>query len=272
MKKYFERIIGIIIVLIIGYQQFCYADVIDINPIVYFIPIFFFIGFIGIIVLITTAISYFLLIAISRKQNEAKNVLDNEEIEREKNSFQRRFYIWGMILAIVGLILLELSGEISEIMFFMPLFLFVISFIIRLMENKRLSNIICKISIVLICSIGVWVGMSNKMINDYNKQFTKYQKESDIAYGPQSVSDVEGLINAVINNNSINKRKVTIIYDNSNYTTTEELNQLLAKINDNSFYEMDTNIYFEMKAEYDSKHDYITYIKLYKSYEIDLKI
>lgn len=171
MKKNSGRILGIISVLILGYQQFCYADLITIEPIDEFRPIAFLIGFIGVIVLIITAISFFTLKSTIRKQNETGQSLEsenNEKIEKKKNGIQRRFYIWGMILSIVGLIYLGLSDEISGIVFFIPIILFVISFIVRLNKNKKVSNIICAISVALVCLIGVWVGISNKMITSNN--------------------------------------------------------------------------------------------------------
>ena len=128
MKKFLKRILGIISVLIIGYQQFCYADVVVIEPIDEFRPIAFLIGFIGVIVLIITSISFFALKSTIKKQSEPEFNFENandEKIEKKQNRIQRRFYMWGMILAIVGLIYLRLSDEISIITFFIPIILFI---------------------------------------------------------------------------------------------------------------------------------------------------
>lgn len=257
MKRILGKILGIISVLILGYQQFCYADVISIEPIDEFRPIAFLIGFIGIIVLIITAISFFTLKSTVRKKSEAGYGFgndDNEKIEKKKNGIQRRFYIWGMILSIVGLIYLRLSNEISGIVFLVPIILFVISFIVRLNKNKKVSNIICAISVALVCLIGVWVGISNKMIENYNKQFLQYQKsESTYWASPRYVSDVEGLINTTIKNNK-SGRKTIIIYEKTNYTSPDELRQLLSKIN--------TNESYYLNIKYDNNYDYIESITL----------
>lgn len=260
MKKFLGRIFGMISILILGYQQFCYADLITIEPIEpidEFRPIAFLIGFIGVIVLIITAISFFTLKSTVRKQSETGYSFgndDNEKIEKKKNGIQRRFYIWGMILSIVGLIYLGLSDEISGIVFLIPIILFVISFIVRLNKNKKVSNIICAISVALVCLIGVWVGISNKMIENYNNQFLQYQKSkssywADLRY----VSDVEGLINTTIKNNK-SGRKTIIIYENTNDTSPDELRQLLSKIN--------TNKNYTLNIKYDKNYDFIESITL----------
>lgn len=257
MKKILGRILGIISVLILGYQQFCYADVISIEPIDEFRPIAFFIGFIGVVVLIITAISFLSLNATIKKQNEIGQSVDsenNEKIEKKKNGIQRRFYIWGMILSIVGLIYLGLSDEISGIVFLVPLILFVISFIVRLTKNKKISNIICVISVTLVCLIGLGVVVSNRMIENYNKQFLQYQKsESSYWASPRYVSDVEGLINIAIKNNK-SGRKTTIIYKSENYTSPEELKKLLSLLN--------TNQDYRIVIKYDKNYDYIESIEL----------
>ena len=176
MKKFVGRILGIISVLIFGYQQFCYADVISTSPTeILFVPLTFLLGFIGVIILIISAISFFSLKATIKKQtmigydNEKLATISTEEIEKKKNRIQRRFFMWGMILSIIGLIYLGISGEISSIIFFIPIILFIVSIIVRLNKNKKGSNIICAISVVLVCLIGAWVGLSNQMIENYRR-------------------------------------------------------------------------------------------------------
>lgn len=259
MKKILRKIVGIIFVLILEYKQFCYADVISIEPGERFMPIAFVIGFIGVIVLITTAISFLELKATIRKQNETGQNSDNEnneKIEKEKNDIQRTFYRLGMLLSITGLIYFGISREISGIVFCVPIILFVISFIVGLNNNKKVSYIICAISVALVCLIGVWVGISNKMINDYNNQFLQYQKkEPSWSYCPflRYVSDVKELINTAIKSNK-SDRKTTIIYQNVSYTSPDELKQLLEKLNTSKKYSLDIN--------YDKNHDYIESITL----------
>lgn len=261
MKKFFKRTLGISSVLILGYQQFCYADVISTSPTeILFVPLTFLVGFIGVIILIISAISFFSLKATVKKQNtpgydnEKLSTLSLEEIEKKKNKIQRRFYVWGMIVAIIGLIYLGLSNEISEVLFFIPIILFIVSFIVRLNKNKKVSNIICVVSVALVCLMGVWSGVSNKMIEDYNKQFLQYQKSESSHWSSQRyVSDVEGLINTAIENNK-SGRKTTFIYKNINYTSPEELKQLLNKLNINKSY--------SLNIQYDKNYDYIETITL----------
>lgn len=97
-------------------------------------------------------------------------------------------------------------------------------------------------------------GISNKMIENYNKQFLQYQKsESTYWASPRYVSDVEGLINTTIKNNK-SGRKTIIIYEKTNYTSPDELRQLLSKIN--------TNKSYSLNIKYDNNYDYIESITL----------
>ena len=259
MKKILTRILGIIFVLVIGYQQVCYADVIDTSDVL-FTPLAFLVGFIGVIVLVVSAISFFALKSTVNKQNgvdydkEKLNSLSEEEITKKKNKIQRRVYLWSMILSIIGLIYLGENGEISIITFFIPILLFVISIIVRLNKNKKLSNKICAISVALVCIIALWGGVSNKIVENYNKQFLQYQNsESNYWASPRYVSDVKGLINSAIENNK-SVRKVTLVYQNINYTSADELRQLLSKL--------DTSKKYSMVTKYDNNYDYIEAITL----------
>ena len=239
MKRFLRKVLEMVSILIVGYQQFCYADVIVNDPVDDIKPIIFLIGFIGIIILIISAISFFSLKATIKKQNtpefdsEKSKTISTEEFEKKNNRIQRRLYMWGMILAIIGLLFLAMSEEISAITFFIPIILFIISFIIRLNKKKKISN---------------------KMIENYNKQFLQYQKsESTYWASPRYVSDVEGLINTTIKNNK-SGRKTIIIYEKTNYTSPDELRQLLSKIN--------TNKSYSLNIKYDNNYDYIESITL----------
>jgi membrane-associated HD superfamily phosphohydrolase len=85
-----------------------------------------------------------------------------------------KLYFCGMLLAIMGLLYLAKSDEITSITFFIPIVLFVISIILRLIKNKKVSNIIWIISMALVCIIGARVGISNY---NYNKQFMQYMEK-----------------------------------------------------------------------------------------------
>ncbi len=234
MKKVLTKILVTIFVLIIGYQQFSYADVVVIDSAFYFAPIAFLAGFIGVIVLVISAISFFSLKMTVKKQNmvdydrEKLAILNKEEIEKKKNRIQRRFYIWGMILSIIVIIYLDLIEEFSIFNFVLPIILFVASIIIRLNKNKKLSNIMCAVSVVLVCIIAIWTGISNKIIENYNNQFLQY-KEGGYGYDNYYV-DIKGLINTAIENNK-SGRKVTLIYKDVKYTSVDELEQLLSNFN-----------------------------------------
>ena len=112
MKKIIRKILGMTLTLIFSYQVFSYADVILIEPIDKFKPIALLIGFIGVIVLVVSTISFFALKAkIKRQKNsendkEEINSLSEEEIAKKKNSIQSIFYVWGIIFSIIGLIYL----------------------------------------------------------------------------------------------------------------------------------------------------------------------
>ena len=188
MKKVLTKILVTIFVLIIGYQQFSYADMVVNDSEIYFIPIVFLVGFIGVIVLIISAISFFSLKITVKKQNmveyEGKKLatINKEEIEKKKNRIQRRFYIWGMILSIIVIIYLDLIKEFSIFNFLLPIILFVASIIIRLNKNKKLSNIICGISVILVCIITLWTIISNIIIENYNNQISEVSPELNSLY------------------------------------------------------------------------------------------
>jgi len=246
MKKVLGKIVGIILGWILVYPQFCYADVVDTIDIT-FTTVPFLIGFIGVIILLVSAISFFCLKATVKKQNmpdyvgEKTDILDTEEIEKRKNKIGRRFYIWTMVFSVMELIHLGLNDEISLYIFLIPILIFVLSIIVRLDKHKKLSNIICGVSVVLVCIIALWCFASNKITENYNRQFVQYVKnEWNYKFAPRYISDVEGLINTAIENNK-NERKVTFIYKNIHYTSVEELKQLLSKINTSNYYSMEAN-------------------------------
>ena len=257
MKKIIRKILGMTLTLIFSYQVFSYADVILIEPIDKFKPITLLIGFIGVIVLVVSTISFFALKAkIKRQKNsendkEEINSLSEEEIAKKKNSIQSIFYVWGIIFSIIGLIYLWLSDELSIITFFIPVILVIasftfrlhlISFMFNLKNNKKISNIICGIAVTFVCIIVLWNVVPNMIIKNYNEQFLQY-KEPFLQYNNgftyYYASDVEGLINTAIKNNKTGK-KVTIIYQDTNYTSVDELKQLLNELNTDQNYCMGT--------------------------------
>ena len=264
MKKTLIKIMGIILILILDYQQFSYADVVVIEPIDVFRPISVLIAFIGVIVLIVTAISFFALkSAIKKGEDSEITGLNDEEIKKKRNNIQRNVYFCVMVLSIVGIINLGLDGNVSIIVFAIPTILFVISLIFRLCKNKKISNIICGLSVLCICIIAVWIETKNIDIENYNNQFLQYEKSNG---GPLSainsicISDVKGLLNMAINNNR-NDRKVTIIYKDISYTSEDELKKLLDYIELDNVYSM--NVYYDKQ---NNKDKYIKSIEIAEYY------
>lgn len=58
MNKMLKKNLGIVLMLIVGYQQFAYADVIDTIQLLY-VPVASLIAFIAVLVLFISAISFF---------------------------------------------------------------------------------------------------------------------------------------------------------------------------------------------------------------------
>ena len=208
MKKIFKRILGIIFVLILGYQQFCYADsIVPSTSEILFAPLTFLLCLIVVIVLIIFAISFFCLKATVKKQrmqgndSEKLDALSQEKIEKKKNKIKIIYYVGGIILAVSVLIYLWLIGSVV------------------LSEN-------------------------------YNEQFLQYQKKDLSSW---KCFDVEGLINTAIKNNK-SGRKTTIIYQNTNYTSPDELKELLSML--------DTSKTYSFFTKYDNNYNYIETITL----------
>ncbi len=258
MKKVLTKILVTIFVLIIGYQQFSYADVVVIDSAFYFAPIAFLAGFIGVIVLVISAISFFSLKMTVKKQNmvdydrEKLATLNKEEIEKKENKILIILYIVEIILSVIVIIYLNLNEEISIFNYLLPIILFIISIIIRLNRDKEISNFICGVSVIIVCIITLCIGISKKMIENYNNQFLQYKEG---IYGNDEYSvDVKKIINKAIENNKSGK-KVTFIYEDVNYTSVDELGQLLNELN--------TRKKCLMTIEYDNNDDYIESITLH---------
>lgn len=257
MKKFLKRIVGIFLILILGYQQFSYADVIVDQPIDLFLPIAFLLGFIVVIILVVSAISFFIL----------KSTVENGDMKeantKKVNIFLNIIYMCIVSLFIIAHIYLWRKYEFSFIILLIPIVLFLISIIIRVFKHKKISYIICVITIAFICVITLWNIFSVKRIENYNDQFLQY---IDGPAGAKSISNLQGLIETTINNNK-NSRKVSIIYQDikyTSYTSVDELNQLLTKVNANGKYDVDYN--------YDKNHDYITSIIIYPYRHIQFEV
>jgi hypothetical protein len=178
--------------------------------------------------------------------------------ENKKDARQRGFFLVGMISSSIVLLYLLIIDTISIIDFCIPIILFIISFIVRVCGNKKISNIICIIVVALVFIIPSYNEMS---ISNYNKQFLKYQETEDYR-DIIKAKNLERLINKVIKNNKKGKQ-VTIIYEDTNYTSTDELKQLLSKLN--------TNQPYFCSNQYDENGDYIESITLSTYINKDLR-
>lgn len=244
MKKFLGKIIGIDLVFILGYQKFSYADVYVPDPIEENAPIAFLIGLILVTVVVISAITLLSLKITTRNlEKESKENLI-EKNNKKMNIIQLVIYISTIVIAIIGHIYSDHEFYFSEIWFYIPIIGIIISIIIRgIFRKRKISNIICGISVVLICIIPLHC----KSVEDYNGKLFKYNK-----YKYNTVEDVDGLIKEVVENN-IKLNKVTIIYQGKSYTSMNELTQLITQIDKNKNYRM-VNI--------DTKFNYIKSITL----------
>lgn len=225
--KNFIRIAIIIFLVIIFYQNYCFADV-AIGPTykeglgalaVFLIPI------IGFIVLFVSIVSFFILrILVKRDDNNEKNI---EKLKKKST----RIYILIIIFAIIEnvistqYILLEYYYMVDNWILLsniLVIILFIISIVLR--EKRRNdSNMICVITILLICIIPLTFSCIDKSIENYNETFKEY-------------TSITELINLVSENNIENKNKITVVYNDIEYETTEELNILLNELDTNTDY------------------------------------
>lgn len=154
MKQRFKKILGVLFALILVSSKFAYADVVPIGvESIIYKPWEFLIGFICIIILVISAISYLNLKATIKMQKlpgtDESLFISEEKIKRKKDTIQWMIYVSCSILAIIELIFLYNGYKISGIMFSIPMILFGISIIARIYKNKKVSNIICIVSVVI---------------------------------------------------------------------------------------------------------------------------
>lgn len=249
MKRNLKRVLWLVWLMILVCQNFVFADVISLpSPSESFEPVAILISFIGAGILIILSISFFMLKATIKKQNNENldSTFNLNDIDEKKRKIQRKFYIVVMILVITGVRYLCLyvtdhcwTTETMNIILFIFRSLCIIFFIVSLFKKKKIINIICVILAILtfITAIGYY-GL-DKTIRKDNEQFNKYITEDEIERDITYTSDVEKLINTAIHINKFGI-KTKIIYENTNYTSVYELKQLLNKINTNKRYGCNT--------------------------------
>ena len=185
MKKILRRIVLSVLGIVLCYQHFCYADIVDIGIIdettailsLYFIPI-------GISVLIIVLGSYFILGREATKGQEF-----NEEMIR-KIKFNQKF-IFIIIAILVMMINFYMNACYAayypEIFLVFISTLIVSAIILRLKEKKKMAYIIMIIAIIMIGIMTAYSHISKKEaeervnavgfatdfeINLFNEQFT----------------------------------------------------------------------------------------------------
>lgn len=228
MKKRLERISLIGFLLIILWNNFCYADMVSpaVNIGASLISLTWVgIVIIGLAVLIISIISFFILHIYSSIETE--NEIEKQENMEKMHKNNRRIYVSAIVLAIMSHLLLQGIFRASIWIFLIPIILFIISICIR-KKNRRISNILCVIAILIVCIIPLSCYYIEQNVKEYNETFSK-------------CSSVSGLIDLVDKNNLENNNKITITYNNQKYETTEELNTLIKQLDEDSKYRIRDN-------------------------------
>lgn len=237
MKKRLERISLIGFLLIILWNNFCYADVVSVSPAVNVDESLISLTWVGIViiglaVLIISIISFFILHIYSSIETENENEKQENMEKMHKNN--RRIYVSAIVLAIMSHLLLQGIFRASIWIFLIPIILFIISICIR-KKNRRISNILCVIAILIVCIIPLSCYYIEQNVKEYNGTFSKWSNTFS------KWSNVSELIDLVDKNNHENNNKITITYENQTYQTTQELNILNNKLDKDSQYYIKNN-------------------------------
>ena len=215
MKKILSRIVLLVLGIVLCYQHFCYADVVDIGIIdvstgilsIYFIPI-------GISVLIIVLGSYFIL-----RREATKGQAINEETTRKIN-FNKKliFIIIAILVMMINFYMNACYAEYYPEIFLLSIsVLIVLAIILRLKEKKKIAYIIMTIAIIMIGIMTTYSHISKKEaeeewkervnavgfatdfeINLFNEQFTQYEGKE------VKGRIVRTLIQKVVSNNAVN--------------------------------------------------------------------
>ena len=213
MKKFLIRIVLLVLGIVLCYQHFCYADVVDLSIgllslfSIYFIPI-------GITVLIIVLDSYFIL-----KREAKKGQASNKEMTKKINFNKKLIFIIIAISVIMINFCMNYFYEVyyPEIFLVSISVLIVLSIILRLKEKKKIAYIILTITIIMIGIITTYshilkkeaeeewkerfnaVGFATDVeINVFNEQFTPYEGKE------VKGRIVRALIQKVVSNNAGN--------------------------------------------------------------------
>lgn len=217
MKKFLIRIVLLVLGIVLCYQHFCYADVVDLSIgllslfSIYFIPI-------GITVLIIVLDSYFIL-----KREAKKGQASNKEMTKKINFNKKLIFIIIAISVIMINFCMNYFYEVYYEVYYPKIFLvsisalIILAIILRLKEKKKIAYIILTIAIIMIGIMTTYshilkkeaeeewkervnaVGFATDVeINVFNEQFTPYEGKE------VKGRIVRALIQKVVSNNAGN--------------------------------------------------------------------
>lgn len=217
MKKFLIRIVLLVLGIVLCYQHFCYADVVDLSIgllslfSIYFIPI-------GITVLIIVLDSYFIL-----KREAKKGQASNKEMTKKINFNKKLIFIIIAISVIMINFCMNYFYEVYYEVYYPKIFLvsisalIILAIILRLKEKKKIAYIILTIAIIMIGIMTTYSHilkkeaeeewkervnavsfMTDPEINVFNEQFTPYEGKE------VKGRIVRALIQKVVSNNAGN--------------------------------------------------------------------
>ena len=267
MKKYLGRIMSIVITLVLGYQNYSYADVIVNREPIYTTTIWFRIISIGMVVIILSILAFLSLKIVVKKEEKANYDGNLDKKCKLSKKIESVIYILAIIIELMLVISIS-AGLESMIVLFIFIILNIISIIFRIIKKKKVSYItygfiILAIAIILFTRYAYV--MKRKTYNNQFEQFVELNLEGGI-WHEQYISNVEALIETMINNNA-GKRKVSLVYKNITYTSVNELNSLLEEI------DLEERYFIDIDREGYDRNGYIesitltTYEQIIKGYE-----
>ena len=257
MKKKLLGFFLLVILIISVWNSICLADAIDIEATRTFgdktLSEIFPVG----VSIITVAIISMIILTKLNKVN-------NKKIIQIFVSIIVFIILIGLYLSILSSFESKLGKRLSYNILYIPMIvLFVILFIALITSSFgkiKTSLFFVGISFLIVLSIGIGMKYKVEDIEAYNSQFYKYIKqENETAHdkmNPFYVADIEGLINRTIANNKGNK-KTRIVLDSVEYTSPEELENLLSTINNQKMYYVLDGIPPIYYSSLEYKYDYL---------------
>ena len=240
MKKRMIKIIVLIFIIAVICQHKCYAYRVKTTQFDLLSIISRFLIFIFIILVILLLIYLVLKIVGRIKKNK-----------KEYNKLKNAIYILGVSTSIIYSTIMLFA---EELLLVLPILIAtILSIILKSKKENELAYIVLAIAVIVPSYLTLKPIAKDMLIEVYNKKFEKYEVNG-------ALTDVEGLINTTISNNKFG-RKTTIKYFEKEYTTPEELQTLLSKINTKGSYSVEFNgdkIIISQLADV----DYITYIEI----------